>query len=167
MAVYDKMAVQPGDVRYGNIPFAVAGQIMDLYFHEIVSREVKDATLDFGAPVIQNADGTISVATDGTAGVLFGIAVRELTREMDVRGYDGVTKYILGNVAAVMLKGHLYVQLAADSAADTAVEGAVYFSNGMFYGSALGSGAETLVAIPGAKYQSVGTAGDIVEVYLG
>lgn len=153
MAIYDGMAIQPSDVRYGNIAFAVAGQIVDLYFHEIVSASVTEE-ITFGSVVSQNADGTVSLG-----GTFFGIAVRELAREMDVRGVAAVTKYVLGNTAGVMRKGHIYVTLAGATAA--AIGGAVYTD---------GSGAITAVvsdtAIAGATFESAGVTGDIVQIRL-
>ncbi len=153
MAIYDSMAVQPGDVRYGNIPFAVAGQIVDLYWNEIVSASVTE-DIEFGQAVSQNADGTVSLG-----GTFFGIAVRELAREMDVRGVAGVTKYTEGHTAGVMRAGHIYVALAGATAA--AIGGAVYTD---------GAGAITAVgtdtAIAGATFETAGVTGDIVQIRL-
>lgn len=167
MAIYDEMAIQPGNVRYGNIAFAVAGQIVDLYFHEIVSAKVKTSELEFGQPVNFNADGTVTVLTDGTVITAFkGIAVRELAREMDVRGYGATTKYEVGNVAAIMRQGHIYVQVAGDALVGATVGGAVYTKGGAFYGSANGAATDGLVAIPGASFETVAVAGEIAEVRL-
>jgi hypothetical protein len=116
MGIYDYMAVQPGNVRYGNIAFAVAGQIVDLYFHEIVSAEVKTAAIVFGTPVAYESDGTVVALTDGTDVSAFkGIAVRELAREMNIRGALAVTEYVVGAVAGIMRKGHIYVTIADDA----------------------------------------------------
>lgn len=167
MAVYDSMAVQPGNVRYGNIVFAVAGQIVDLYFHEIVSAKVKTSDIKFGEPVNFEADGTVTRLTDGTAITAFkGIAVRELTRERDVRGAAGVTKYKVGNVAGIMRKGHIYVHMAGNALVGATVGGAVYTKDGSFYGSADGAAADALVEIPGATFETVAAAGHIAEVRL-
>ena len=167
MALYDGMAIQPGNVRYGNISFAVAGQIVDLYFHEIVSAKVKTASIEFGQPVNSEADGTVTLLTDGTAITAFkGIAVRQLAREMDVRGYGATTKYEVGNVAGIMRQGHIYVLVAVDALVGAAVGGAVYTKAGAFYGSANGAATDGLVAIPGATFESVTAAGGIAEVRL-
>lgn len=167
MAIYDSMAIQPGNVRYGNIAFAVAGQIVDLYFHEIVSAEVATADIEFGVPVNFEADGTVTGLTDGTDITAFkGIAVRQLAREMDVRGAGAVTKYIVGNVAGIMRKGHIYVAVAADALVGATVGGAVYTKDGAFYGSANGAATDGLVAIPGASFETVAAAGSIAEVRL-
>lgn len=167
MAIYDYMAVQPGNVRYGNIAFAVAGQIVDLYFHEIVSAPVKTAAIDFGTPVAFESDGTVVALTDGTDVSLFkGIAVRELAREMDIRGALAVTKYDVGSVAGIMRKGHIYVQVASDALVGAAIGGAVYTKGGLFYGSANGAATDGLVAIPGATFETVAAAGEIAEVRL-
>ncbi len=164
---YDKMAIQPGNVRYGNIAFAVAGQIVDLYFHEIVSAKVKTADIEFGYPVNAEADGTVTTLTDGTAITGFkGIAVRELTREMNVRGYDAVTKYSVGAVAGIMRKGHIYVQVASDALVGAAIGGAVYTKAGAFYGSANGAATDGLVAIPGVTFETVAIAGAVAEIRL-
>lgn len=164
---YDKMAVQPGNVRYGNIAFAVAGQIVDLYFHEIVSAPVKTTAVEFGQPVNAESDGTVTPLTDGTAITAFkGIAVRELAREMDVRGADAVTKYEVGAVAGIMRKGHIYVQVAADALVGAAIGGAVYTKGGAFYGSANGAATDGLVAIPDATFETVAAAGGIAEIRL-
>ena len=165
--IYDEMAIQPGNVRYGNISFAVAGQIVDLYFHEIVSAEVATAPIEFGVPVNFEADGTVTALTDGTAITSFkGIAVRELAREMDIRGFGATTKYIVGNVAGIMRKGHIYVQVASDALVGSAVGGAVYTKDGAFYGSANGAATDGLVAIPGLSFETVAVAGAIAEVRL-
>lgn len=167
MAIYDEMAIQPGNVRYSNIAFAVAGQIVDLYFHEIVSAEVKTAAIDFGSPVNQESDGSVTGLTDGTAVTGFmGIAVRELAREMDVRGVAGVTKYKVGNVAGIMRKGHIYVQVAADALVGAAIGGAVYTKGGLFYGSANGAATDGLVALTGVTFETVAAAGEIAEIRL-
>lgn len=167
MAIYDEMAVQPGNVRYGNIAFAVAGQIVDLYFHEIVSAEVKTAEIEFGVPVNAESDGTVTALTDGTAITAFkGIAVRELAREMNVRGATAVTKYKVGAAAGIMRKGHIYVSVAADALVGAAIGGLVYTKGGAFYGSANGAATDGLVAIPGATFESVAVAGAIAEIRL-
>ncbi len=167
MALYDGMAIQPGNVRYGNIAFAVAGQIVDLYFHEIVSAKVKTAAIEFGYPVNYEADGTVTFLTDGTAITAFkGIAVRQLAREMDVRGVDAVTKYNVGNVAGIMRKGHVYVKMAADALVGATIGGLVYTKAGAFYGSANGAATDGLVAIPNLTFESVTVAGAIAEIRL-
>lgn len=167
MGIYDGMAVQPADARYGNIGFAVAGQIVDLYFNEIVSASVKTAELEFGVPVNAEADGSITALTDGTAITGFkGIAVRELAREMDVRGSTATTKYTVGATAAVLRKGHIYVQIAADALVGATVGGAVYTKDGAFYGSANGAATDGLVAIPNATFETVAAIGAIAELRL-
>ena len=167
MGIYDGMAVQPGNVRYGNISFAVAGQIVDLYFHEIVSAEVKTAAINFGTPVNAEADGTVTALTDGTAITAFkGIAVRELAREMDIRGALAVTKYVVGAVAGIMRKGNIYVTVAADALVGATVGGAVFTKGGLFYGSANGAATDGLVALPGITFESVAVAGAIAEIRL-
>jgi len=97
--------------EYAYIAPAVAGQIVDMYFNEIVSKLVEDATgLEFGIAVGRGT-GDNQVLVAGT----FGVSVRELTREMDKRGAGAVTKYIEGNSAAIMRQGHIYVTLAGDA----------------------------------------------------
>lgn len=167
MAIYDGMAVQPSNVRYGNIAFAVAGQIVDLYFHEIVSAQVKTATIEFGAPVAAEADGTVINLTDGTdVGSFKGIAVRELAREMDVRGSTAVTNYTVGSTAGIMRQGHIYVTIADDALVGATVGGAVYTNGGAFYGSANGAATDGLEAIPGATFETVAAAGAVAEIRL-
>lgn len=167
MSIYDGMAVQSGSVRYGNIAFAVAGQIVDLYFNEVVSAPVKTAAIDFGSPVNFESDGTVTLLTNGTAITGFkGIAVRELAREMDVRGVAAVTKYIVGAVAGIMRKGHIYVKVASDALVGAAIGGLVYTKGGVFYGSANGAATDGLVAIPGATFESVASAGNVAELRL-
>lgn len=167
MGIYDGMAVQPSDARYGNISFAVAGQIVDLYFHEIVSAKVKTASIEFGAPVLAEADGTVINLTDGTSVTGFkGIAVRELAREMDVRGATGVTKYVVGSVAGIMRQGHIYVAIASDALVGATVGGAVYTNGGAYYGSANGAATDGLALIPGATFETVASAGEVAELRL-
>lgn len=167
MAIYDGMAVQPGDVRYGNIPFAVAGQIVDLYFHEIVSKQNIVENILFGAPVSWTALGTVINLVDGTSVAnYFGIAVRELAREQDVRGVAGQTQYLAGNTAAIMRKGHIYVEMAADTVTQAKIGQEVFTDGGLFYGSTLGSGALALVALPGVTFESDALGGEIVEIRL-
>lgn len=167
MAIYDSMAIQPGNVRYGNIAFAIAGQIVDLYFHEIISAEVETAAINFGTPVNYGTGSMVTELADGTDITGFkGIAVRELAREMDIRGAQAVTKYNVGAVAGIMRKGHIYVALADDSAADAVIGAGVFTNGGLFYGTTAGASADGLVAIPNATYETAGTAGDIVEIRL-
>jgi len=167
MSIYDGMAVQAGNVRYGNINFAVAGQIVDLYFHEIVSAEVATAAISFGAPVNAEANGTVTLLTDGTDITKFkGIAVRELAREMDVRGHTGISKYAVGTVAGVIRKGHIYAKVADDALVGATVGGAVYTKGGVFYGSDDGAATDALVAIPNATFETVASAGKIAEIRL-
>ena len=167
MAIYDGMAIQSGSVRYGNIAFAVAGQIVDLYFNEIVSAPVKTADLEFGSPVNFESDGSVTLLTDGTAITAFkGIAVRELAREMDVRGVAGVTKYLVGATAGIIRTGHIYVKVAADALVGAAIGGLVYTKGGVYYGSANGAATDGLVALPGLTFETVATAGNVAEVRL-
>lgn len=167
MGIYDGMAIQSGSVRYADIDFAVVGQIVDLYFHEIVSAGVATDAIEFGAPVNAEADGTITGLTDGTSVDSFkGIAVRELTREMNQRGYEATTEYEVGAVAAVLRKGHIYVQIASDALVGATIGGAVYTNGGEFYGSSNGAATDGLVAIPNATFESVAAAGSIAELRL-
>lgn len=167
MAIYDGMAVQPGNVRYGNIALAIAGQLVDMYFNEVVSANVKTAAIEFGSPVNFETDGTVTTLTDGTAVTAFkGIAVRELAREMDVRGVLAKTNYAVGATAGIIRKGHVYVQLAADALVGATVGGAVYTKGGLFYGSANGAATDGLVALTGVTFEAVATAGKVVEIRL-
>lgn len=143
---------------YGFIAPAVAGQIVDMYFNEIVSKLVETATgLGFGIAVGRGTGDNQCVV-----GGALGISVRELTREMDQRGAAAVTKYILGNAAAIMRKGHLYVTLGGDDAVD-AGDGLGYIAATGVICAASATGA---TAVSNWYAESTGVVGDIIEIRL-
>lgn len=144
---------------YGFIAPAVAGQIVDMYFNEIVSKLVETADgLEFGVAVGRGTgDNQIVLGGD------FGISVRELTREMDQRGAGAITKYILGNSAAVMRKGHVWALLAGGALG--CVPGTV-----LGYVAAdgtIGVGTDAAVtAVTNWIAESTAAVGELVEVRL-
>lgn len=145
---------------YGFIAPAVAGQIVDMYFNEIVSKLVETAAgLEFGVAVGRGT-GDNQVVLAGT----YGISVRELTREMDKRGAGAVTKYVLGNAAAIMRKGHVWVKLDAGSTLGVSPGDAVHYMP--VTGVLVDSTTATSVAIPGATFEGTAAAGELVEVRL-
>lgn len=144
---------------YGYIKPAVAGQLVDMYTNEIVSKKVSDAAgLLFGIAV--DRDGDLGVAA-GSAG--FGISVRELTREADVRGTGAITKYNQYNSAAILRKGHVYVELgtAAGGVAAGDVVAALTAD-----GTIVKTGTALAVDITGATFESAAVTGDVVEIRL-
>lgn len=150
------MSVQ---LTYGLIRKAVAGQLEDMYFNEVVSKTIEDALgADFGKAVIQGtADENVKLGI-GT----FGITVRELTREADKRGTGATTKYLQYNSAAILRKGHVYVELVTAAAPVSPGDAVAALANGDIV--ATGTAASTDIA--GATFEASAVAGDVVEIRI-
>lgn len=151
------MSVQ---TTYGLIAKATEGQLVDMYFNEVVSRLIEDsAGIGFGKAVVRGTDADRQVK----AGVgSFGITVRELTREMDKRGAGAVTKYIQNNAAAILRKGNVYIKLVTAATAVAAGDTVAALPNG----DIVKSGTATAVDIAGATFEAAASEGDIVEIRL-
>lgn len=154
------MAEGTVQTEYAYISTAVAGQLVDMYFNEVVSMIIEETDgVEFGKALVRGTNANQVSLGVGT----FGIAVRELTREMDQRGSAAVTKYNDGNGAAVMRKGHIYVELDATSAASAVAGGQVA---ALADGSIVTSGTTDATDISGATFEAAADAGDIVEIRL-
>ena len=94
----------------------------------------KGAEIPFGAPVILNADGTVSRYSKGdSAAKVIGFAVREVKQAKDD---SGEAAYKEGEPVDVLLRGTICVQVAAG----TPVPGsAVYIRTGTGEGHTAGS----------------------------
>lgn len=150
------MSVQ---TSYGLIAKAVAGQLRDTYFNEIVSRLVEDATgMEFGKAVVRGTGDDQCKLGVGS----FGIAVRELSREMDKRGAGAVTKYNLNSSAAILRQGHIYVELITAAAPVAAGDDVAAMANG----DIVASGTASSTDIAGATFEAAASAGDVVEIRL-
>lgn len=150
------MSVQ---TTYGLIVKAVAGQLVDMYFNEVVSKLVEDAAgMNFGKAVVQGtADEQVKLGIGS-----FGICVRELTREADSRGTGATTKYLQNNAAAVMRQGHIYVELITAAAPVSPGDAVAALANG----DIVATGTALSTDITGATFEASAAAGDIVEIRL-
>lgn len=150
------MSVQ---LTYGLIKKAVAGQLEDMYFNEVVSKTVEDALgADFGKAVVQGtADENVKLGI-GT----FGILVRELTREADKRGTGAATKYNQYSSAAVLRKGHVYVELVTAAAPVSPGDAVAALANG----DIVATGTASSTDIAGATFEASAVAGDVVEIRI-
>lgn len=93
----------------------------------------KGAEIPFGAPVILNADGTVSRYSKGdSAAKVIGFAVREVKQAKDD---GGEAAYKAGEPVDVLLRGSVCVKVAAGTAAPG---GAVYLRTGTGTGHTAG-----------------------------
>ena len=95
-----------GQTAYSlNAAAALPGMIADIEPHEIVSKKAEGA-FGFGLVVVRGtADDQVKL--NGT--VQFGVSVRDLARE---NNSSGNTQYEDNDVAAVMKKGYIWVEVA-------------------------------------------------------
>lgn len=144
---------------YGYIKSAVAGQLVDMYTNEIVSKLIEDvAGCAFGKAVVRGtADNQVKLGVGS-----FGIAVRELTREADKRGTGAATTYLYGNSAAILRKGHINVELGTAAGGVSAGDVVAALPDGTI----VKTGTATAVDIAGATFEEAGATGDIVEIRL-
>lgn len=134
---------------------AFEGMIADQTPATIVSRTVETAAVSFGKCVKQGtADAGVEGVETGDTAIL-GIAVRN-------QGVDGnsVDAYPVGETAAVLLKGAIWVKAGATVAAGDPVHVTV---DGSVFGTGAGAGK---VAISGATYETSGAANALVRVRL-
>lgn len=86
---------------------------------------VKGEEIPFGAPVVLNADGTVSRYQEGSdAAKVIGFAVREVKQATD---HSGEAAYQPGEPIDVLLRGSICVKVVAGTAAPG---GAVYLRTG-------------------------------------
>lgn len=142
---------------YGYIKLAVAGQLVDMYFNEVVSMILDEADgADFGAAVVRASESEVSLGIGS-----FGILVKELTREADARGAGAVTKYLDNNAVAVLRKGHIWVELGGSTSVTAGTQVAALAT-----GVICDTGEVSSTDIPGATFETDGAVGDIVQVRI-
>lgn len=129
---------------------AFAGMIAESQaVKDVASKAVETAAVAFGLAVgAGTADGSVKLGGTG----YIGITVADKSRTTD--------SYAVGEVAGVLRKGTIWVTASVD-VADTDT---VYFvpATGVITNVATAN-----VAIPGAKFETTATAGNLVRVYLG
>jgi hypothetical protein len=115
---------------------------------DVASKVVATANVAFGLAV--GADGTVpnSVKLGGTG--FIGIAVADKSREADL--------YEVGEMGGFLRKGTIWVTAST----------AVVVSDPVTFTAATGViGAGLATTIAGAKFETAGSIGDLVRVYLG
>lgn len=126
---------------------AYAGMIAETQYHDIASKRVETAPVEFGLAVgAGTADGSVKL---GGAGFI-GIAVADKAQNAD--------EYPVGEVAAIMRKGVIWATAStavtpADPVTFTAATGVI--------------GAGLVTTIDGAKFETTAAIGELVRVYLG
>lgn len=116
---------------------------------DVASKVVETAAVAFGLAVgAGTADGSVKL---GGAGYI-GVAVADKSRDAD--------SYAIGEVAGVIRKGTVWVAVGADvDPSDT-----VYFVPAT---GVITSVSTNNTAIPGAKFETTATSGNLARVYLG
>lgn len=116
---------------------------------DVASKVVETAAVAFGLAVgAGTADGSVKL---GGAGYI-GVAVADKSRDAD--------SYAIGEVAGVIRKGTVWVAVGADvDPSDT-----VYFVPAT---GVITSVSTDNTAIPGAKFETTATSGNLARVYLG
>ncbi len=144
---------------YGYITKLVAGQLIDMYFNEVVSKKVEDADgIAFGKAVVRGTSEDQVALGVGS----FGISVRELTREADKRGVGAATQYDQYAAAAILRKGHVAVELVTAASGVSAGDTVAAMANG----DIVASGTTSSTDIAGATFEKDAVAGDVVEIRL-
>lgn len=149
------MPVQDYQGTYDN-QFAVgyAGMQADTALSDVASRTVENAVVGFGLAVGRGtADGSCRLGGTGFE----GITIADKSVESDDSSVD---EYAVGEQAGVMRKGSVWVEVGANvTPAST-----VYFvpATGVITSAASGN-----TAIPGAKFETTATSGNLARLYLG
>lgn len=148
---------------YGATPaIGLPGQIASEELANIISRVVETAAgIDFGQPAARSAtaanDRSCRLMASGA--VFLGIAVLNRAVAADADEPDEYAQYA---TAALMTQGNIFVTAG----------GAVVPGDDVTWAAATGKYSTTAadgsnLAIPGARFESVGGDGDIVEISLG
>lgn len=145
MPVQDYIGTYTGRTGLGYAGMIAEGQTVK----DVASKAVENANLPFGRAVgAGTADGSCRLGGTGYV----GITVADKSRANDL--------YEVGEMAGVMRKGTIWVNVSANvDPSDT-----VYFvaATGVITSSSSGA-----VAIPGAKFETTATSGNLARVYLG
>lgn len=128
---------------------AVKGAIVNMEPKVLISRTVEGASVGFGIPVAQGAEDKAARATTTGDTEVLGITVLERSTFDD--------EFAVGDEARVMTKGVIWTTAVATVAAGDPVH--VIVADATF--SNTGG-----VAIPNARFDSSGTAGQLVKVRL-
>jgi hypothetical protein len=128
------------------------GQVAEgQHARDVASKRVENATVAFGVAVQSGvADDSCRV---GGSGTFVGVTVSDKTRQPD-------DNYKVGEMAAVIRKGTVWVQVAATTAAGAPA----------FYTAATGAltaVAAGNVAIPNGRFETGVTGAGLVRLYLG
>lgn len=147
---------------YGNSPtVGLPGQIASEELRNPISRIVETAGgINFGQPAARSATAgnTRSCRLMVSGAVFLGIAVLNRAVPADAADPDNYPQY---SVAALAAQGNIFVTAGA----------AVVPGDDVYWDSATGkygtSSGGTNLAIPGARFETNGGNGDIVEISLG
>jgi hypothetical protein len=147
---------------YGAAPaIGLPGQIASEELKNIISRTVETSGgINFGQPAARSATAANenSCRLMASGAVFLGIAVLNRAVAPDADDPDNYPQY---SQAALMTQGNIYVTAGA----------AVVPGDDVYWDSATGkygtSSGGTNIAIPGARFETNGGDGDIVEVSLG
>lgn len=134
----------------GRTGLGYAGMIAEMQaVKDVASKSVENAVVPFGRAVgAGTADGSCRLGGTG----YLGIAVADKSRAAD--------QYAVGEMAGVLRKGTIWVTVGADvDPSDT-----VYFVPAT---GVITSVATDNTAIPGAKFETTATSGNLARVYLG
>jgi hypothetical protein len=145
MPVQDFIGTYTGRTRLGFAGMIAESQAV----RDVASKAVTTAVVPFGRAVGAGAtDGTCRLGGTG----YLGITVADKTRAAD--------QYAVGEMAGVMRKGTIWVAVGADvTPAST-----VYFVPAT---GVITSVSTDNTAIPGAKFETTATSGNLARVYLG
>lgn len=134
---------------------ALEGQVADTSPATIVSRTVVDAALGFGKAATTDGEHQVHPTTTGDAAVL-GISIRSQATKA-----ESPDQYPVGDTAAVMLKGAIWVKVAETVAPGDDVT--VTVATGAFGTQAVAAG---IVAIAGATYETGAAANGLARVRI-
>lgn len=145
MPIFDTQGAYPNSFAVGYAGMIAEGQPS----RDVASKLVEASVIPFGLAVsVGTADGSCRLGGTGYV----GITVADKTRTAD--------QYAIGEMAAVIRKGTVWVAVAA-ATADTDI---VYFTvaTGAISGVITGN-----VAIPNARFETTTAGAGLIRVYLG
>lgn len=133
------------------MPIGSVGEVADLSFSDVISRECQPATCAFGVAVIQGtADHQANV---GGAGVFLGISVRDVS--LDSRRNDAYAQY---DTMGVMTKGVMFVL-----AGEAVVAGDIVYRTAT---GALNKTAASNTLIANARWETTAANGALAKLRL-
>lgn len=159
------MSVQGGNtIDHG---FAYAGMVADLQLCNSVSRLNKSGVnIPYGKGMVSDGEDAARLPDNSTvAGEFNGVLKYELNRAKLDSALDGATPDF---DMTVVTQGPIWVNVLDTVAKDAAV----YLRTGVtdrgdFSGVAVASGVTETVLLPGVKFLTGGTAGQLVKISLG